>query len=115
MSDGSNLPRAEGPGGSAKVIKARLGSKYPVGPTSTSTPVEVVSDEAYYHSEPKELTVLGAMEFKVMPAEWAEKPKKSKPYNKKELKKKEEKTVPPVVLQTQPNRAFVEVPPTILK
>ncbi len=97
MSDGTTLPRAEGPGGSAKVIKARLGSQYPVGPTSTSAPMEVVSDEAYYNGEPEELTVLGAMEFEVMPAERAEKSKKTKPYDREKLKKTGEKTVPEVV------------------
>ena len=98
MSDGTALPRAEGSGGSAKIIKARMGSKYPaMGPTSTSAPVEVVSDEAYYNGEPEELAVLGAMEFKVMPAEHTEKAKKVKPYDRKEVKKVGEKTVPEVI------------------
>ena len=90
------------------------------GPTLTSVSnVEVVAAEnAYYNDEPEELVILGSMEFEVLPADQLDKAKRAKPYDHQESKKGAEKTVPEVFLHPkgpQPNRAYVELPPTILK
>ena len=114
MSDGTVLPWAEGSGGLAKVIKARLGPKFPMGPTTLSAPVEVVSNDPYYNNEPEELVVLGAMEYEVMPAERAEKAKKSKPYDQKDQKKGIDQNVPKDLPKMQPNQAYIELPPTMI-
>src|SRR5258708_1627768 len=120
MSDGSTLPRAEGEGGVAKVIKDWLSGNVPSssGPMATNASnVELVSEESYYNDEPKELAVLGEMEFDVVPAERTDKSKQLKPYDRKESKKVVEKTLPEVPQRSSvpPNRAYVELPPTILK
>ena len=118
MSDGSALPRAEGDGGAAKVIFRRMATNTASGPTATSASnVEVVGGEAYYNTEPEELAVLGRMEFEVLPAERGDKSKKAKPYDRQEPKKVAERTVPevPKCMGVPPNRAYVELPPTILK
>ena len=89
------------------------------GPTATSASnIEVVAGEAYYNDEPEELAVLGRMEFKVLPAKRGDKLKKPKPYNCQEPKKAAERVVPPEApkhMAVPPNRAYVELPPTILK
>jgi len=120
MSDGLSLPHAEGDGGAARMIRLRLNiGNPPVVPTSTSTSnVEVNPVEPYHNEEPKELAILGAMEFEVVPAEWTDKSKQTKPYDCLELKKIVEKMLPKAALQLGepiPNRAYVELPPTILK
>ena len=121
MNDGTALPRAEGDGGAAKQIRNRLAGNIPSasGPTSTSASnIELVAAEADYEEESEELAVLGSMEFEVMPADRLEKSKRYKPYDRPEEKKGVEKTVPQSVSRLkdpQPNRAYVELPPTILK
>src|SRR5258708_23186313 len=58
------------------------------------------------------------MEFEVLPAYQPERSKKVKPYDRPVEKKVVEKTVPKVLSHpkgTQPNKAYVELPPTILK
>src|SRR5258708_23910821 len=84
--------------------------------TSASN-VELVSEEDYYKEEPEELVVLGAMEFEVVPVEQTDKLKRSKPYDHVDSKKGLEKSVPevPVRAMAPLNRAYVELPPTILK
>ena len=118
MSDGTALPRAEGEGGAAKQIRSRMAGNIPAatGPTSTSASnVEVVAEEADYANEPEELAILGSMEFEVLPADRSDKTKKAKPYDRPEAKKSVEKTVPVVIPRLQPNKAYVDLPPTILK
>ncbi len=120
MSDGSSLPHAEGDGGAARMIRLRLNiGNPPMVPTSTSASnVEVNPVEPYHNEEPKELAILGAMEFEVIPAEQTDKSKRTKPYDRPELKKIVEKTLPkaaPQLGEPVPNRAYVELPPTILK
>src|SRR5258708_6054415 len=121
MSDGTALPRAEGEGGVAKQICDRLSGNNPSvqGPMLTSASnVEVVAKEADYDDEPEELARLGSMEFEVFPADRSEKAKKAKPYDHHDAKKGMEKTAPEVFPQPkdmQPNRAYVELPPSILK
>ena len=121
MSDGTALPRAEGEGGMAKQIRDRLSGNKPSvqGPTLTSAlNVEVVAKEADYDDEPEELARLGSMEFEVFPADRSERAKKAKPYDRHDAKKGMEKTAPEVFPRPkdmQPNRAYVELPPTILK
>src|SRR5258705_1538527 len=90
------------------------------GPMSTSVSnVEVVAAEAeYYDDNPEELAIWGSMEFEVLPANQPERSKKVKPYDRPVEKKVVEKTVPKVLSHpkgTQPNKAYVELPPTILK
>src|SRR5258708_4730729 len=119
MSDGSVLPRAEGEGGAARVICERLAANTASGPTLTSaSTVELVSEDVYYHDETTELAALGLMEWEVLPAEQTNKSKKSKPYDRPESKKVVEKALPEVLPRPRdpmPNRAYVELPPTILK
>ncbi len=119
MGDGTALPRAEGKGGTAKVICDRMaGIPSSSGPTATSAANEVIADEVYYRDEMDELATLGSMEFEVLPADRTEKSKKYKPYDRPDTKKGTEKTVPEVIPRPrdpQPNRAYVELPPTILK
>src|SRR5260370_31900836 len=79
------------------------------------TPVEVVLDNQYCNNEPEELAVLGSMEFAVLPAECAERTKRSKPYDKKEARKENETKIPEVVPRAPPNQAYVKLLPTILK
>src|SRR5258708_37489967 len=58
------------------------------------------------------------MEFEVLPADRSDKGKRAKLYDHPDAKKGVEKTAPEVLLQpkdTQPNRAYVDLPPTILK
>src|SRR5260221_6223630 len=119
MGDGTALPRAEGEGGAAKVIRDRM-ARIPSssGPTATSAANEVIADEVYYGDEMDELDTLGSMEFKVLPMDRTEKSKKYKPYDHPDGKKGTEKTVPEVIpcpRNPQPNRAYMELPPTILK
>ncbi len=118
MSDGSALPCAEGEGGAAKVIKNRLAGNKPSGPMATSAlNIELVPEQDCYNEEPEELAVLGGMEFEVLPAERTDKSKRAKPYDRPDSKKVAEKTIPdnPTRLAVPPNRAYVELPPTILK
>ena len=115
MSDGSPLPRADGEGGSARIIRERL-----AGPVRTSTStanVEVESYQSEYDAE-SEFVTLGAMDFEVLPAERSDKSKRTKPYERAETKKP---VTPKVVMENAPkplvtpNRAYVEIPmPTIL-
>src|SRR5260221_6228724 len=119
MGDGTVLPRAEGEGSTAKVIHDRMaGIPSSSGPTATSAVNEVIANEVDYGDETDELTTLGSMEFEVLPADRTEKSKKYKPYDRPDAKKGTEKTVPEVIpppRNPQPNRAYVELPPTILK
>src|SRR5258708_19617329 len=86
------------------------------GPMSTSASnVEVVAEEADYANELEELMILGSMEFEVLPADRSDKTKKAKPYDCPEVKKSVEKTVPVVIPRLQPNNAYIDLPPTILK
>src|SRR5258708_36524060 len=58
------------------------------------------------------------MEFEVLPADRLDKSKRYKPYDEPEAKKGVEKTLPESALcpkDPQPNRAYVELPPMILK
>ncbi len=102
MSDGMALPHAEGEGGAAKQIHDQLaGNKSSVlGPMSTSASnVEVVAAEnVYYDNEPEELTILGSMEFEVLPADRSDKCTRAKPYDRPDVKKGAEKTPPEVLL-----------------
>ncbi len=102
-----------------RVIRDRMGGKLPApsGPTSSSA-AEIVTDEYNpYLNEPEELAVLGSMVYSVLPAECTEKLKKSKPYECTELNKLDDKVLPvvPTQKEIQPNRAFMELPLTILK
>ncbi len=118
MSNGTALLRAEGEGGVAKQIRSCMVGNIPAatGPMSTSASnVEVVAEEADYANEPEELTILGLMEFEVLPADRSDKTKKAKPYDRPEAKKSMEKTVPVVIPWLQPNKAYIDLPPTILK
>ena len=121
MSDGSALPRAEGEGGAARIIHDRLSGVIPSssGPTATSASnVEVVAAEADYEEEPDELAILGSMEWEVLPADRAERSKRYKPYDRQDMKKGAEKTTPDATSRPRgppPNKAYVELPPTILK
>ncbi len=106
MSDGSALPCAEGEGGAAKVIKNRLAGNKPSGPMATSVlNIELVPEQDCYNEEPKELAVLGGMEFKVLPAERTDKSKRAKPYDWPDSKKVAKKTIPdnPTRLAVPPN------------
>src|SRR5258708_22062099 len=95
MSDGSSLPHAEGDRGAAKIIRLKLAGVSPAAPTSTSASnVEVTAAETNLNDEPTELAILGAMEFEVVPAEQMGKFKQTKPYDRSELKKVVEKTLP---------------------
>ena len=70
MSDSSSLLHVEGDGGAAKMIRLKLAGASP--PVSTSTSVsniEVTAAKMNLNDEPTELAILGAMEFKVIPAE----------------------------------------------
>ena len=85
--------------------------------TSASN-VEVVAVEADYDEEPEELAILGSMEWEVLPADRAERAKRYKPYDRQDTKKGTERTVPDTTSRARdppPNRAYVELPPTILK
>jgi len=121
MSDGLVLPQVEGEGGAARVIHDRLSGVIPSssGPTVTSASnIEVVAVEADYDEEPDELAILGSMEWEVLPADRAEKAKRYKPYDWQDMKKGAERTVPDTTSHLRdplPNRAYVELPPTILK
>src|SRR5258708_21712395 len=58
------------------------------------------------------------MEFEVLPMDRLEKSKRSKPYDHPDAKKGVENTTPEIILcprDPQPNRAYVKLPPTILK
>src|SRR5258708_19284313 len=117
MGDGSTLPHAEGEGGTAKQIcDCMVGN---TGPTSTNASnIEVVAVEVDYDNEPEELAILGSMEFKVFLDDRTEKAKKAKPYDCYNTKKGGDKVIPEVPLRPrdpQPNRAYIELPPTILK
>ena len=89
------------------------------GPMATSTSnVELVAAEADYEDESEELAVLGLMEFEVLPADRLDKSKRYKPYDRPKAKKGVEKTLPESTSHPkdpQPNRAYVELPPTVLK
>src|SRR6266436_4834867 len=89
------------------------------GPTAMSTSnVELVAAEADYEDESEELAVLGLMEFEVLPADRLDKSKRYKPYDRPKAKKGVEKTLPEstsCLKDPQPNRAYVELPPMILK
>src|SRR5258708_28964115 len=117
VGDGSALLHAEGEGGAAKQIHDRMVGN--TGPTSTNASnVEVVAAEADYDNKPEELAILGSMEFEVFPANRTEKAKKAKPYDCYDTKKGGDKGIPeapPCPRDPQPNRAYVELPPTILK
>ncbi len=93
MGDGTALPRAEGEGGAAKVIRDRMaGIPSSSGPTATSAANEVIADEVYYGDETDELATLGSMEFEVLPADRTEKSKKYKPYDRPDAKKSSKPT-----------------------
>src|SRR5258708_27159989 len=95
MSDGSSLLCVEGDGGAAKMIRLKLAGVSTAVPTSTSASnVEVTAAETNLNDEPTELAILGAMEFKVIPAERMDKFKWMKLYDHSELKKVVEKTLP---------------------
>ncbi len=99
MSDGSALLHAEGEGGVARVIKDWISGNVPSssGPMVTNAlNVKLVSEKSYFNDKPKELAVLGAMEFEVVPAERKDKSKWLKPYDQPESKKVVEKTLPEV-------------------
>ncbi len=119
MGDGTALPRAKGEGSAAKVIHDRMAGIPSLSrPTTTSASNEVITNEVDYEDETDELAILGSMEFKVLPADRTEKSKKYKPYDRTDAKKGVEKTVPEVIScpHNPPlNRAYVELPPTILK
>ena len=119
MGDGTALPRAKGEGSTAKVIHDRMARIPSLSrPTMTSASNEVITNEVDYEDETDELAILGSMEFKVLPADRTEKSKKYKPYDCTDAKKGVEKTVPEVISclhNPPPNRAYVELPPTILK
>ena len=119
MGDGSALPRADGEGGAAKQIRNRLSGNIPSTSNLTSASnIEVVAAEADYNDEPNELAVLGSMEFEVLPADRAERVRKNKPYERPETKKGDEKGIPEIPTRPRgppPNRAYIELPPTILK
>ncbi len=86
------------------------------GPTLTCTStVELVSDKVYYNDESTELAALGSMEFEVVPADWTDMSKRSKPYDCTESKKVPLPELPPQPRDPMPNRAYVELPPIILK
>src|SRR5258708_14670649 len=89
------------------------------GPMATSTSnVELVAAEADYEDEYEALAVLGLMEFEVLPADRLDKSKRYKPYDRPKAKKGVEKTLPESALcpkDPQPNRAYVKLPPMILK
>ena len=116
MSDGSPLLRAQGEGGSARVIRERLSSTSRTMSNAASIEVEA------YHGEydpTTEFMTLGAMDFEVLPAERSDKPKRVKPYERHESKKSDTPKIPmentPKPVPT-PNRAYVELPtPTILR
>ncbi len=70
MSDSSSLLHVEGDGGAAKMIRLKLVGASPAVPTSTSASnVEVTTAKTNLNDELTELAILGAMEFKVIPAE----------------------------------------------
>src|SRR5258705_9028804 len=95
MSDGSSLLHVEGDGGAAKMIRLKLaGASPPVSTSTTVSNIEVTAAKMNLNDEPTELAILGAMEFKVIPAEQTDKSKQSKPYDHSELKKVVEKTLP---------------------
>ncbi len=76
MSDGSSLLHAEGDRGAAKMIRLKLAGASPAVPTSTSASnIEVTAAEMNLNDELMELAILGAMEFKVVPAEQTDKSK----------------------------------------
>ncbi len=80
------------------MIRERLASNKASGPTLTSaSTIELVSDDVYYHDDTTELAALGLMEWEVLPAEWTNKSKKSKPYDRPESKKVGEKALPEVL------------------
>src|SRR5258708_3181687 len=121
MSSGTALLRAEGEGGAAKQIRDCLARNMPSmpGPMAMSASnVEVVAVEVDYEDESDKLAVLGLMEFEVLPTDRLEKLKRAKPYDCPEAKKGVEKNVPENVSHSkdpQPNRAYIELPPMILK
>ena len=121
MSSGTALLRAEGEGGAAKQIRDCLARNMPSmpGPMAMSASnVEVVAVEVDYEDESDKLAVLGLMEFEVLPTDRLEKLKRAKPYDCPEAKKGVEKNVPENVSHSkdpQPNRAYIKLPPTILK
>ena len=121
MSNGSALPQVEGEGGVARIIHDRLSGVIPLssGPTATSASnVEVVAAEADYDKEPDELTILGSMEWEVLPADRAERSKRYKPYDWQDMKKGANKTTPDATSHPRgppANKAYVELPPMILK
>src|SRR5258708_11214385 len=116
MNDGTTLLHTEGDSGTAKQIHNRLAGNMPSvpGPMSMSTSnVKVVAAEVDYEDESKELAILGSMEFEVLPAN-----RLDKPYDHPEAKKGVEKMLPQSALHLKdplPNRAYVELPPMILK
>src|SRR5260221_14606277 len=120
MSDGTALPHTKGEGGTAKQIHNCLARNTPLmpGPTAMSASnVEVVAAEVDYEDESDELVVLGSMEFEVLPADRLEKSKRSKLYDCPDMKKGVEKTTPEIIPRLRdppPNRAYVELLPTIL-
>src|SRR5258708_12700402 len=122
MSDGTELRHGEGEDGAAKQIWDQMArNKLSVlGPMlmSASNVKVVAAENAYYNNKPEELVILGSMEFEVLPADQLDKGKRAKPYDCQESKKGAEKTVPEVFPHPKgpkPNRAYVELPPTILK
>src|SRR5258708_10169606 len=119
MSDGSSLLHAEGDRGAAKIIRLKLAGASPAAPTSTSASnVEVTAAETNLNDELTELAILGAMEFEVVPVEQTVKFKWTKLYDCSELKKVVEKTLPkapPRLGEPIPNKAYVKLPPVILK
>src|SRR5258708_17184202 len=99
--------------------RLKLAGASPAVPTSTNTSnVEVTATETNLNDEPQELVILGAMEFEVIPAEWTDKSKQLKLYDHSESKKVAEKTLPktqPQVGKPIANKAYVKLPPVILK
>ena len=80
------------------MICERLAANTASGPTLTSaSTIELVSDDIYCHDEDTELAALGWMEWEILPAERTNKSKKSKPYDRSELKKVVEKALPEVL------------------
>ena len=70
LNNGSSLPCAEGDRGAAKMIRLKLAGASPAVPMSTSASnIEVTAAEMNLNNELTELAILGAMEFKVIPAE----------------------------------------------
>ena len=120
MSDGSPLPRAEGEGGAAKVIRERASKNLPTSSTAATSAsnVEVVNVESEKDTDREELAVLGSMEYEVLPADRAERAPRAKPYERAENKESSEKRKGEEKSdrsKTHPNRAYVDLPPSILK